>query len=176
MRLFAEDGYNAASLANIAAEVGISQAGLLHHFPSKSALLLAAIQDRDERWVKLGDISESGPRSLLTILPVLRQNEETPALVKLNAIISMEGLLEDHPAGEWVHSTYENRLRVFGHGMEAIIDSERLPQGSRSPTSRSSSSPRTRACATSGCSRVKIFIAPTGSKRSSSCSALLQGP
>ena len=39
--IIAERGYNQARLADIAAAAGCTQAGLLHHFPSKQHLLTA---------------------------------------------------------------------------------------------------------------------------------------
>lgn len=46
---FAQHWFRGGSLARIAREVGISQTGLLHHFPSKAALLQAVLGARDLR-------------------------------------------------------------------------------------------------------------------------------
>ncbi|HEX6678801.1 MAG TPA: helix-turn-helix domain-containing protein [Actinomycetes bacterium] len=47
IRLLARRGYRGTSLAAVAAEVEMSQPGLLHHFPSKEHLLLAVLAERD---------------------------------------------------------------------------------------------------------------------------------
>ncbi|MFD5206205.1 TetR/AcrR family transcriptional regulator, partial [Streptomyces anulatus] len=57
MTLFGEAGYRGASLRVIATRCGISHPGLLHHFPTKEALLLAVLQHRDDvddEWLALG--------------------------------------------------------------------------------------------------------------------------
>ena len=46
-QLFAKHGYRGTSLASIAEAAGLSQPGLLHHYPSKTALLLAVLASRD---------------------------------------------------------------------------------------------------------------------------------
>ncbi len=48
LEVFAESGYRAGSLREVAERVGMSEAGLLHHFRSKSALLMAVLDHRDE--------------------------------------------------------------------------------------------------------------------------------
>ena len=45
--LFARQGYRGASLASIASAAGLTQPGLLHHFPSKEELLLGLLDWRD---------------------------------------------------------------------------------------------------------------------------------
>ena len=49
VRVFAESGYRGGSLKEIADRVGLSQAGLLHHFSSKEELLAEVIAARDAR-------------------------------------------------------------------------------------------------------------------------------
>ena len=44
LELFAAKGYRGASLSEIAEKVGLSEAGLLHHFPTKVALLEATLE------------------------------------------------------------------------------------------------------------------------------------
>ena len=55
METFAERGYQSASLAEIAARVGLTQAGVLHYFSSKASLLTGVLDLRDST-----DIEELG--------------------------------------------------------------------------------------------------------------------
>ncbi len=45
--VFTEQGYGATSMRQIAARVGISETGLAHHFPGKTDLILAVLQERE---------------------------------------------------------------------------------------------------------------------------------
>src|SRR4051812_39604541 len=47
VELFAKSGFKGTSVAQVAAKTGLSQSGLLHHFPSKAALLTAVLEERD---------------------------------------------------------------------------------------------------------------------------------
>ena len=47
-KLFGEVGYGTASLREVAARVGISHPGLMHHFANKAILLAAVLERRDE--------------------------------------------------------------------------------------------------------------------------------
>ncbi len=48
--MFGEQGFRGSSLREIAARVGISEAGLLHHFGSKAGFLTATLEERDRRY------------------------------------------------------------------------------------------------------------------------------
>src|ERR1700761_1310367 len=47
-QLFSVQGFRGAALADIAAEVGLTLAGLLHYFTSKEDLLSAVLKRRDD--------------------------------------------------------------------------------------------------------------------------------
>ena len=49
IELFATSGFRGTSVAAVAARTGLSQSGLLHHFPSKAALLGAVLEERDRQ-------------------------------------------------------------------------------------------------------------------------------
>ena len=46
--MIAERGYRGATLAAVADRVGLTQQGLMHHFPTKEALLVAVLAARDQ--------------------------------------------------------------------------------------------------------------------------------
>ncbi|WP_306926253.1 TetR/AcrR family transcriptional regulator [Arthrobacter globiformis] len=48
-RLFSASGYHRVPLSQVAADVGLSESGLLHHFRSKKHLLLAVAERRLEQ-------------------------------------------------------------------------------------------------------------------------------
>ncbi|MFD3842417.1 TetR/AcrR family transcriptional regulator [Streptomyces sp. NPDC058642] len=48
LEVIAERGYRGASLAAVAERVGLTQQGLLHHFPTKEARLVAVLKERDQ--------------------------------------------------------------------------------------------------------------------------------
>ena len=49
LQAFAADGYRGASVAAIAKQCGLSEPGLLHHFPSKTALLMATLETYERK-------------------------------------------------------------------------------------------------------------------------------
>ncbi len=48
LEVIAERGYRGTSLAAVAERVGLTQQGLLHYFPTKDALLVAVLEERDQ--------------------------------------------------------------------------------------------------------------------------------
>lgn len=105
---FAVNGYRGASMARIAAEAGLSQPGLLHHFPSKAALLQAVLLERDRRDLAAAamqpeDVTEMDFHELLDFFErVVRHNRGNRNLVQLAHVTAAEAADGDHPAHEWV--------------------------------------------------------------------------
>lgn len=117
--LFAEVGYRAASLREVAARSGLTHPGLLHHFPTKAALLAAVLEQRDEadaaRYLPgTGDALEQ----LRDLVRLVEHNSEVPALVELHATLSAEAVDPAHPAHAWCVARYEATRRQFTGVME----------------------------------------------------------
>ena len=109
MEVFSSAGFRSGSLRDVAERVGMSQAGLLHHFPSKNELLEALLARRDEESVALmGGEMPLGADFLRAMVGVVEHNVETPGLVALFATLSAEATAPDHP----VHQYFVDRYRL----------------------------------------------------------------
>ncbi len=106
LEVFAERGYRRASLREIAEAVGLSQAGLLHHFSSKEELFAEVLRKRDE-----ADMSAVADQAdpFQGMVDAMRHNAEVPGLVHLYATISAEAADESHPG----HDYFVGRYRFF---------------------------------------------------------------
>jgi AcrR family transcriptional regulator len=108
LEVFAESGFSSGSLRNVADRVGISEAGLLHHFPSKAALLAAVLERRDEHARAEFDFDETDGRTVLTALVELaRRNASAPGVVELFCRLSAEATAPEHPAHEYFQARYD---------------------------------------------------------------------
>lgn len=117
--VFAVSGYRAGSLREVATRVGLSEAGLLHHFPSKSALLAAVLARRDE--LSRVDVDErDGMATLRGLVAVARHNATQPGVVELFAILSAEATAPDHPAHAYFADRYADVRRSIGAAFEDL--------------------------------------------------------
>ncbi|MFI5839924.1 TetR family transcriptional regulator [Catenuloplanes sp. NPDC051500] len=104
--VFADSGYRGGSLKEIADGVGLTQAGLLHHFSSKEQLLAEVLDERDSADLeRLGDAQ--GWAFIQSVTDQVRHNTTVPGLVRLYATLSGEAVAEDHPA----HGFFTGRYR-----------------------------------------------------------------
>jgi len=129
-RLFSEGGFNAASIAEIAKDVSMTQAGLLHHFPSKAILLLAVLMEREAR----NDLDTQAERAkgfdaLTVFLNTLRKNDQTAALVQLMTVLGAESIPHNHPAHDWFVERYESVVSELVKHFTPMVDVEALSPG-----------------------------------------------
>ena len=110
LAVFSSSGFHRGSLRDVAERAGLSQAGLLHHFPSKKHLLQAVLTWRDdEARRQLGEPVPDGLdliRRLVARPPTTRTRE----LVQLHVIVSAEGVFADHPVHGYV---FERHTSLF---------------------------------------------------------------
>lgn len=110
--VFADVGYHGASLRDIAARVGISHPGLLHHFPNKAALLEAVLEYRDA--VDEESFEEDVARGtdyFDALLNLVERNRLRRPLVELFAGLSTEATSPDHPAHDYFQRRYTRVVR-----------------------------------------------------------------
>ncbi len=86
----------------------MSEAGLLHHFPSKSALLIAVLERRDEQTQEQFDFDpEHGVEILRSFVKLAEYNASTPGVVELFCTLSAEATSAEHPAHAYFRERYE---------------------------------------------------------------------
>jgi AcrR family transcriptional regulator len=127
---FGKYGYHATSMREVALACGLSQAGLLHYFPNKEALLLALVDRREsEQYVEdLGD-----PATWLDFL-LARQavNEESRALTQLWASLVSEATDPAFPAHKYFVNRYVNARASFAdhfaqlHGRDVPVEEDQV--------------------------------------------------
>jgi AcrR family transcriptional regulator len=132
-RLFAESGYAAVSVREIAGKVGLNQASIYNHFPSKQALYEAVL----ERGLRpLRDLLAEGGMSLLTpelgdvlIERLVDQLYRTPHLPKLiQREMLDDGEYFERLSQQWLKPIYENgRLAMAAASAQASWGEEKVP-------------------------------------------------
>jgi len=119
VEVFGTVGYNKGSLREVADLVGMSQAGLLHHFPSKEHLLEAVLTWRDDdARTMMGEPFPTGVDLLRGLVALARVNEGRPQLIELHVIVSGEGSSAEHP----LHDYFVRRYEVVFDMIKAAFD------------------------------------------------------
>ncbi|MGO3479022.1 MAG: TetR/AcrR family transcriptional regulator [Brachybacterium tyrofermentans] len=105
--LIARQGFAATSMAQVAAAAGISPSGLVHHFPSKKALLGAVLEHRDTVDSFPREEFGDGPWADFDhLVHVAWLNMERRQLVLLYTTMMGEAATSEHPAHEWLKGHY----------------------------------------------------------------------
>nr|WSZ95847.1 TetR/AcrR family transcriptional regulator [Streptomyces sp. NBC_00857] len=127
LEVIAERGYRGTTLGAVADRVGLTQQGLLHYFPTKEALLVAVLEERDQWDTGGGSGGREGWRlELLTSL--VEYNAMRPGIVRTFSALLGESVTEEHPARDFFAHRYD---QVRGE-MAAVLRDEfgdRLPGG-----------------------------------------------
>ncbi|MEV5592303.1 TetR/AcrR family transcriptional regulator [Streptomyces sp. NPDC052496] len=127
MELIAERGYRGTSLAAVAERAGLTQQGLLHHFPTKELLLVGVLEERD-RWDSAAAAAASGVRRTDTLAALVEYNAGRPGVVQTYTVLAGDSVTEDHPARDF----FERRFRRVRETLAEALRTEfgdRLPGG-----------------------------------------------
>lgn len=113
--LFADVGFGAVSLREIAARVGISHQGLLRHFASKDEVLVALLdryETENAEWIEgwldahTGSGSGSGENREALFIALADRNDGIPGYVELFTALAGEATSAEHPAHERFAARY----------------------------------------------------------------------
>ncbi|MFH8571355.1 TetR family transcriptional regulator [Streptomyces sp. NPDC017993] len=121
MELIAERGYRSTSLAAVAERAGLTQQGLLHHFPTKELLLVGVLEARD-RWDLASAAAASGVGRTELLAQLVDYNATRPGIVRTYTVLSGDSVTEGHPA----RAFFESRFRAV---REALADALRAEFG-----------------------------------------------
>ncbi|MGW4163897.1 TetR/AcrR family transcriptional regulator [Streptomyces sp. NPDC004788] len=132
LEVIAERGYRGASLGAVAERVGLTQQGLLHYFPTKEALLVAVLEERD-RWDTSGGRDRERWR-LDLMESLVEYNAMRPGIVQTFSALLGESVTEDHPARAFFTERYvqvrENMADVlraeYGAGLPGGLTPEQV--------------------------------------------------
>jgi AcrR family transcriptional regulator len=123
LRAIAANGFQGSSLAAIAADAGLTTAGLLHHFPSKEHLLVAVLAERDRvDGVRFQLGGFRGLAALDRLIELVEHNTMVPGLVQAYTVLMGESVGEGHPARDWFRDRYPRRRANIAAAIRAGID------------------------------------------------------
>ncbi|MFJ4222749.1 TetR/AcrR family transcriptional regulator [Microbacterium sp. NPDC089695] len=116
LSVFSRTGFRGGSLREIAKRVGVTPAGLLHHFADKEELFAEVLQQRDAKVrAAAGDPAEHALLEQAT--RVVAYNRTSRGLTSLYVIVSAEATDPEHPS----HDDFAARYRDRAAEAEAIL-------------------------------------------------------
>ena len=120
--IFGAKGYAGGTLQEIADQVGMTHAGILHHFGSKDQLLLEVLLHRDET-----DVAHLEGKHIPDGLPLFRHlvktaflNAQRAGIVQAYAVLSAESVTDDHPGREFFQNRYRNLRLEVSHAFRVV--------------------------------------------------------
>lgn len=119
---FGNRGYTNGSLVEIAEQVGMTHAGVLHHFGSKDRLLLEVLDYRDRTGVAhlQGKRIPGGLDLFRHLVTTARLNSDRPGIVQAFAVLSGESVTEEHPAKDYFRGRYAQLRREVNAALRAL--------------------------------------------------------
>ena len=127
LQVFAVAGFNGSSLKQVAEIVGITEAGILHHFKNKGTLLLEVLKRREElNRHGSGLANTDGIVQVAEWIAVQKENSTLPGIIELFTILSAEATAANHPAHEYFQQRYSKVTRNLTGMFQNLKDSNFL--------------------------------------------------
>ncbi|EFL29257.1 TetR family transcriptional regulator [Streptomyces himastatinicus ATCC 53653] len=130
--VFAARGYRGGSLREIAKQIDLSLTSVVHHFPTKSALLVAVLERADAASIESFESDTRTKGVASAVLRYVRRNLERPEMLRLLALMAAESSAPDHPAHEWFRDRYERVIAGIAIAVRRDQDEGRI-SNSRTP-------------------------------------------
>ncbi len=117
-RQFGQYGFRGARLADIAQAAGVTEPGLLHHYPSKVHLLMDVLAERDRANLeRYGVALHGGPGGAESLQALVEHNQMAPGLVKLFTVLVGESIDPDHPSHDFFVQRYQTYRAQLAEGL-----------------------------------------------------------
>lgn len=111
--VFSKVGYTNGSLTQIAEIVGMTEAGILHHFKTKANLLTSVLRYRDELTSEnFQSTNVTGIGFVRNWITLIDYNISIPGMVELFCVLSAEATKENHPAHEFFKNRYSETIAL----------------------------------------------------------------
>ncbi|WP_425839255.1 TetR/AcrR family transcriptional regulator [Streptomyces fractus] len=129
LEVFSTAGYHKGSLRDVATQAGLSQAGLLHHFPNKSELLMGVLEWRDTVDRQRFEGVDGGLSTLKKLLELVEHNQTVPNLIELFVTVSAEATFPGHPAHTYFLRRYDWSIATVRKALEQADAAGQLRAG-----------------------------------------------
>jgi AcrR family transcriptional regulator len=127
LEAFGASGYNGSSLKQVAQAVGMTEAGVLHHFGSKRDLLIEVLRVRDDASSQFIPEGSSQPLDFVTgWINLMAFNVSQPGIIDLFTKLAAESTAPDHPSHQYFNERYKF-VTTFCQGyFEALREADML--------------------------------------------------
>ncbi len=120
-KLFGKYGFRGTTLALVAEAVGLTEAGVLHYFPSKVHLLQGVLQYRDQKYIqRYSQRIEAEKTNVSEFFQQLEdfyadyvENENTLGLNQLFIVLVGESIRIDNPSHDFFVDRYRRSREVY---------------------------------------------------------------
>lgn len=113
-REFGRRGYDATRVVDVARSAGVSDAGLLHHFPTKLDLFQAVVERREDAYADAAAAEVDTVRGLFDALTAAaRRASEEPDLLRFRVMLAGAAATSDHPAAQRLEDNLRAALALL---------------------------------------------------------------
>ena len=117
-KLLAEYGFQGAALARVAEEVGLTEPGVLHYFPSKVHLLQGVLEYHEQKELEayagvLDEQRKDSAELFALIENLVDKNEKVPGLIQLFTVLVSESIRSDHPSHDYFVERYRRGREMY---------------------------------------------------------------
>lgn len=118
--LVLEHGHEATTMRLVAERVGVTEAALYYHFPSKDVLLVELLRFRDDR----SRARFEGVDLVETLLRIVEENQAEPAVIRLIASMAAGASDPRHPAHAYFRERYQRMTHEFAASLQRRLSGE----------------------------------------------------